>query len=318
MSDVLTMEDFEGMEQSNHNLSSFEILLQVVSVAAKKYDLADINNENIEPNLSRNNVYCKRAQTELVKEKMKPLKFVIRRRHNEDQNLIYYAIKDPSMIHDAKRKSDDLIEAKGSQKLQESVINNSSRKTDTLKRKLEKTISNNEWIEAMEMKRKKNNKKQGSHQNPPPPYLLKEFERKIIDEYGGTRITRVIQKSLSSTDVSKGHSRVTIPCSQVESFRFLDDNEMTQLRFGQSITVPLIHTPRRNGVALPLIETSMEFGQWDLHKDKNDLQKVSYQYVLRTNWNTIVLRDELQQSDTVQIWAFRDVQNKLCMALIKL
>ncbi|KAI9087192.1 hypothetical protein K1719_030827 [Acacia pycnantha] len=123
------------------------------------------------------------------------------------------------------------------------------------------------------------NRRRGS-QNPPTQLasLSKEFERKIIGEYGGTGIRRVIQKYLTETDVSKGHSRVTIPCSQVESFNFLDGREMTNLRLGRSITVPLIHTPTENGMSLPLSETSLEFGQWDLHKDKNDLQKVSYQF----------------------------------------
>ncbi|XP_054800929.1 B3 domain-containing protein At2g32645-like [Prosopis cineraria] len=169
----------------------------------------------------------------------------------------------------------------------------------------------------MEMKRKKKNSEQGSLNPPRPPNLPEEFETKIMGEYGGTRIIRVIQKSLSSTDVSRGHSRVSIPCSQVESFEFLEDDEMTLLRKGQSITVPLIHKPRRNGIPLPLMETSLEFGQWDLHKDKNDIHKVSYQYLLRTNWNTIVSRDELKQRDTVQVWAFRSAQRKLCMALVE-
>ncbi|KAI9087243.1 hypothetical protein K1719_030878 [Acacia pycnantha] len=308
MSDLLTMEDFEGLKQSQHNLSSFEILLQVASVATKKYDLAHMNNENIEPNRGTNYVACKGAQ------------------RNEGQNLTSYDNKATSKMHKVKTKSDeglthdDLIK-EGRQEVQKSVKNKSSRKKiDTLKRKLEETISNEEWIEAIEMKRKKKKNRRRGNQNPPTQLasLSKEFERKIIHEYGGTRITRVIQKYLTETDVSKGHCRVTIPCSQVESFNFLDGEEMTNLRLGRSITVPFIHTLTENGMSLPLSETSLQFRQWDFHRDKNDLQKASYQYVLKTNWNTIVEIDDLRKKDHVQIWAFRDVRNKLCMALVKL
>ncbi|KAI9087164.1 hypothetical protein K1719_030799 [Acacia pycnantha] len=121
-----------------------------------------------------------------------------------------------------------------------------------------------------------------------------------------------------SSSIYGKHCRVTIPCSQVESFKFLDGEEMTNLRLHRSITVHLIHTPSRNGESLRLTKTLLEFGQWDLHKNKKDLKKVSYQYVLKTNWNTIVENDGLKKGDCVQIWAFRDVQNKLCLALVKL
>lgn len=201
----------------------------------------------------------------------------------------------------------------------EPVINESSGKSNTLKRKFEETLSNEEWIKAMEMKRA-NQRKRKSNSNPPSlqPSLAEEYETMILNEYNGTRIIRVIQKCLQATDVSKGHSRVSIPCSQVDSFDFLKKEDMTKLRSGEIITVPLIHKPRENGVALPLSDIPLEFAQWNVHKDKKDPLKVSYQYVLRTNWNKLVLKDELKKGDKIEIWAFRDGHNNLCMALVKL
>ncbi|KAI9087182.1 hypothetical protein K1719_030817 [Acacia pycnantha] len=293
MSGLLTMKDFEGVKQGQHNLSSFEILLQVASVATKKYDLAHDylikeGRQKVQKSVMINTLKRKLEETESNEEWIEAMEMKRKKMKN--------------------RK-------KGSQ--------NPPTPLPSLSKEFETKIiveSNEEWIEAMEMKRKKMKNRRKGSQNPPTPLpsLSKEFETKIIGEYGGTRIIRVIQKYLTETDVSKGHSRVTIPCSQVESFNFLDGGEMTNLRLGRSISVPLIHTPIENGMSLPLSETSLEFGQWDLHKDKKDLQKVSYQYVLKTNWNTIVETDDLRKKDHVQIWAFRDVHNQLCMALVKL
>ena len=107
MPDFLTMEDFEGLNQGQHNLSSFEILLEVASVATKKYDLAHINNENIEPNLGTNDIACKGAQT-LVKDKMKKNpRFVKRRQRNEEQNLTSFENKATSKMHKVETKSDE-------------------------------------------------------------------------------------------------------------------------------------------------------------------------------------------------------------------
>ncbi|KAI9087235.1 hypothetical protein K1719_030870 [Acacia pycnantha] len=294
MSDLLTMEDFEALRQNHHNLSPFEILLEVASVYYKKL------------------VEKKQQPLKIVKTgPNNPLKLKIKRQRNEEENLINHAIKAPSKRHEERLTHEDFIK-EGRQKVQSPV------KTDTRKRKLEET--NEEWIEAMEMKGKNmKNRKRGSQNQPTPlPSLSQEFERKIMSEYGGKRIIRVIQKRLTKTDVNRGHCRVTIPCSQVESFKFLDGEEMTNLRLQRSIIVPLIHTLSRNGVSPPLTKTSLELGQWDLHKNKKDLKKVSYQYALKTNWNTIVENDGLKKGDCVQIWAFRDVDNKLCMALVKL
>ncbi|KAI9087221.1 hypothetical protein K1719_030856 [Acacia pycnantha] len=295
MSDLVTMEDFEALGQNHHNLSPFEVLLEVASVYYKKL------------------VEKKQQPLKIVKTRPNnPLKLKIKRQRNEEENLINHAIKAPSKTHDERLTHEDLIK-EGRQKVQNPVM-----KTDTLKRKLEET--NEEWIEAMEMKRKNMKKrKRGSQNQPtPPPSLSQEFERKIMSVYGGKRIIRVIQKCLTETDVNRGHCRVTIPCSQVESFKFLDGEEMTNLRLQRSMTVPLIHTLTENGMSQALSETSLVLGQWDMHKNKKDLKKVSYQYVLQTNWNTIVENDGLKKGDCVQIWAFRDVDNKLCMALVKL
>ncbi|XP_028799353.1 B3 domain-containing protein At2g31420-like [Neltuma alba] len=180
-------------------------------------------------------------------------------------------------------------------------------------------ITSEEWI------RKFTEKKRREDILDAPP-LPEEFEARIIEKCGGTRPNQIIhiyQKTLYGTDVNKQHGRLTMCCNKIESFEFMKDDEITRLRLGGDIKVPLIHKPKEeeeedNGVALPpLSETTLTFKQWDLHKSDNDPQKISYQYVLNGGWNRIVFEDKLEKGHTIDVWAFRDSEDMLCMALIK-
>ncbi|KAF7803638.1 B3 domain-containing protein [Senna tora] len=157
----------------------------------------------------------------------------------------------------------------------------------------------------------------------PTSSLPEEFQREIAKRSGvspKTSTRMIIQKRLEKTDLNKNHGRISIPCSQVETFEFLTDEEMTCLRKEETITVRLIHKPKKkmkNGMDMPLIETPIGLRQWNLHKSMGDPEKVNPQYVLRTGWNKVVLEDGFVRGDFVQIWAFRDAQDNLSMALVK-
>ncbi|KAJ7971822.1 B3 domain-containing protein [Quillaja saponaria] len=143
----------------------------------------------------------------------------------------------------------------------------------------------------------------------PPPDLPEEFKKKITS-LGGTEIRLVIQKPLFQTDLTTGHSRLSIPVKQVRE-NFLTESERKLLERQEAIEVQLVQ---------PSLEmTSIKLVQWDMHKKTG--RSVSSMYVLRTTWNTVVKVNKLEESDVIQIWSFRvereeNGEEQLYMALV--
>lgn len=79
----------------------------------------------------------------------------------------------------------------------------------------------------------------------------------------------------------------------------------------------LIHKLRKNEVTPSLTKTPLKMRQWDLHKSKGELEKENPQYLFRIIWSKIVLEDELTKGDLLQIFPFRNGQDKLSMGLVK-
>ncbi|KAJ7946638.1 B3 domain-containing protein [Quillaja saponaria] len=144
----------------------------------------------------------------------------------------------------------------------------------------------------------------------PPPDLPEEFMSEI-SKWGGTEVTLVIQKPLFKTDLQRDHGRVSIPVKQIRE-RFLRDYEEEVLENQQEIDVQLIHRRERSGIPI-LRTTNIILRQWDMKKLSG---KVSTTYVLRTTWNDVAKVNGLKPGDVIQIWSFRNKEEKLCLALV--
>ena len=194
-------------------------------------------------------------------------------------------------------------------------LKNKKRKSQLIKDKSERKInrleiSNEQWIEQIRSKKKR---RDNSNVQLPPP-LLEEFQTRIIEKCGESwpnQLTHIYPKKLFESDVNKQHSRISMPLSEMKSFAFLEEKEITLLRQGGAIRVPMIHKPMDS----PLTKLTITFKQWDLHK--NDNEKSSAQYVLYGGWYTIVIEDKFEANQTVDIWTFRDLENQLFLAIAR-
>ncbi|XP_054817788.1 uncharacterized protein LOC129317495 [Prosopis cineraria] len=261
---------------------------------------------------------------------------------NPNPTLIEALLVVVELDHEKSNKGKANVEADSIEKIAKPIIKNNTKKL-SLKKPMRKSLvinnSNNnsskrkvndleipteEWINQLSNKKKI---KEDSSNN--VPLLPDEFKQKINEKcsrFQPTQIIHVYQKKLYSSDVSKNHGRLTMPLNKIESFEFLEHSEITSLRHRENFKVSVIHKPLRendddNGLTSldhPLIvETTLTFAQWDLHKNEDDRQNISYQYVLNGGWNKIVFEDKLQKDDIIDVWAFRDIQNKLCMVVVR-
>ncbi|GLT75153.1 hypothetical protein SLA2020_469000 [Shorea laevis] len=145
----------------------------------------------------------------------------------------------------------------------------------------------------------------------PVPDLPQEFRDKM-KELKCTEPVLLIQKSLTKTDVENGESRLSIPFGQVKTknpSNFLNLDEM------------MIVSSKSNGgvVVKTFIEPSVEvsemvFKKWDMRKSTGN---ASPMFVLINKWNDVRERNQLKKGDVVQVWAFKDVEKKLGLALVK-
>ncbi|KAI9107219.1 hypothetical protein K1719_021828 [Acacia pycnantha] len=224
-------------------------------------------------------------------------------------------LKESKQTVEANSSAEENVESNLSKK-NGKPLKNKKRKSQLINDKSEKKInrldtSNEEWIKQI-----KNKKKRGDNSNAllPPPPLPEEFQTKIIEKCGElwlNQLTHIYHKKLFKTDLNRQHCRISMPLSEMKSFAFLEDEEITLLREGGAIRVPVIHKPMDN----PPTELTITFKQWDLHK--NDNKEPNAQYVLNGGWYTIVTEDKFEANQTVDIWAFRDHENKLCLAIVR-
>ncbi|KAI9070687.1 hypothetical protein K1719_047349 [Acacia pycnantha] len=224
-------------------------------------------------------------------------------------------LKESKQTVEANSSAEENVESNLSKK-NGKPLKNKKRKSQLINDKSEKKInrldtSNEEWIKQI-----KNKKKRGDNSNAllPPPPLPEEFQTKIIEKCGElwlNQLTHIYHKKLFKTDLNRQHCRISMPLSEMKSFAFLEDEEITLLREGGAIRVPVIHKPMDN----PPTELTITFKQWDLHK--NDNKEPNAQYVLNGGWYTIVTEDKFEANQTVDIWAFRDLENKLCLAIVR-
>lgn len=150
------------------------------------------------------------------------------------------------------------------------------------------------------------------------PDLPEAFLNKIKEITNKTDIERadvklLIQKTLSWTDCSDHHSRVTMPQGQIMHKDFLTEEEKG---FLQEKKLP---NEKRKCFQVKIVVPSLK--EWEV---KLGMWKITnWTYVLHgPAWKDIVSENNLNESTRVQVWAYRYVgennENKLCIALVDL
>ncbi|KAI3442950.1 Cyclin N-terminal domain-containing protein [Psidium guajava] len=126
-----------------------------------------------------------------------------------------------------------------------------------------------------------------------------------IREMRGRDVTLVVEKKLTTTDMSRCQSRLSIPRWQIRGETFLGEEEIRILNGKEGITVSLIE---------PCLEVShgLQLKKWNYMSD-------NFSYVLKGRWNGVAhpyQRNELIKDVRIQLWSFR-VHGNLHFCLTK-
>lgn len=128
-----------------------------------------------------------------------------------------------------------------------------------------------------------------------PVELNLPFEYKnFIKAVNGFEELLLIPKALYPTDIAKMENRLSMPLGQIRA-KFLREEEKQDLDQHQM------------ELEVPFIEPSGTFNkaflrQWDMKKASGSKSSM---YVLKKNWNDIVMANKLKEDDVVQVWSFR-------------
>jgi hypothetical protein len=139
-----------------------------------------------------------------------------------------------------------------------------------------------------------------------PPCMPTEFKDKIM-RLQGSDINLVIQKELTITDMKAYQDRLSIPRCQMR-YDFLSKEEQVSLEEKEADGIHF------KGMEVPLIEPDLQVSTIFLKKWKLGSSNC---YMLSKPWIKVAERNQLEPSNTIQLWSFR-VDQKLHLALIKL
>ncbi|KAL6123116.1 hypothetical protein ACLB2K_075639 [Fragaria x ananassa] len=143
-----------------------------------------------------------------------------------------------------------------------------------------------------------------------PNDLPEDLKMKIetlegIESFEKAKMTLVIEKRLFSTDLTDSASRLSMPLKQIKPESFLDEDEIKFLASQHDWPVSVI-SPK-------LEEESLTLRQWNMNKNNGN---VSSSYVLKSGWNEVHQKNQLEKDDVIQVWSFRDVGNNLHFAIV--
>ncbi|XP_050387350.1 B3 domain-containing protein At3g25182-like [Argentina anserina] len=135
----------------------------------------------------------------------------------------------------------------------------------------------------------------------PPPDLPEEYKKMM----NGAKAELVIQKQLFTSDMKPDQNRLSLPWQQILCKEFLRPNEIESLELPKTfLKVPLID-PK---LGKEVISVSM----WQMSSSEEKT------VVLYSNWNYIVTKNGLVRGDLIQIWSFRNDEDRLQLALVVL
>ncbi|KAF3441401.1 hypothetical protein FNV43_RR15315 [Rhamnella rubrinervis] len=317
---MLTKEDFKGFDFKNINCP-WNVLVDVAGVALDHFEQEIAIRQPLVSEKKRKIIAATTSSSNFI---MRRNKALLKPTKEEKQKQVL-VINNKDIAKKSRRHFDyyDI----GVDKFL--MMNNINYSTTPTRKRSRNTISlgdqedgggDTDWEQVMKIKKqKKKNAKPTADENKKKRRMkfvrpdsdecpdLPERFKQAIDELNGRDITLVIQKPLFSTDLSRGHDRLSIPFAQIlASDNFLKPDEMKSLSAKKTIKVPIID-PK-------LDHTTLVMTQWDMEKDNG---KISSQYVLRSKWYKVAEDNNLQEGQVLQVWSFR-VQDSLHIALVVL
>ncbi|GKU89099.1 hypothetical protein SLEP1_g3288 [Rubroshorea leprosula] len=138
------------------------------------------------------------------------------------------------------------------------------------------------------------------------PDLPQEFRDKIKELNCPKEAVFLIQKSLTSTDAAKDQSRLSMPFGQLKN-NFLEIHEKIRANARHGLKVNMFIEPS-------VKESEMVLRRWNMKKKKG---KTSSMYAMINKWNEVRKRNGLEAGDVIQVWAFRNVEEELGLALVR-
>ncbi|GLU21254.1 hypothetical protein SLE2022_374000 [Rubroshorea leprosula] len=138
------------------------------------------------------------------------------------------------------------------------------------------------------------------------PDLPQEFRDKIKELNCPKEAVFLIQKSLTSTDAAKDQSRLSMPFGQLKN-NFLEIHEKIRANARDGLKVNMFIEPS-------VKESEMVLRRWNMKKKKG---KTSSMYAMINKWNEVRKRNGLEAGDVIQVWAFRNVEEELGLALVR-
>ncbi|KAI3822011.1 hypothetical protein L1987_09592 [Smallanthus sonchifolius] len=121
----------------------------------------------------------------------------------------------------------------------------------------------------------------------------------FIRSMGGSEADLVIEKRLTSSDVTSNHGRLLIPVLKVKNPGFLNVDEKMKLGNREDISVWVFDPEKRR--------STLNLAKWRMSNEY---------YVLKTNWNDVVKANGLKEGMVIRVLSFR-VHQKLCFALVR-
>ncbi|CAH8368191.1 unnamed protein product [Eruca vesicaria subsp. sativa] len=127
-------------------------------------------------------------------------------------------------------------------------------------------------------------------------------------------LKKIIEKELSATDVSRGHNRLSMPCSNIIDLGFLS---LTEQRLIAEDEVKKFKTGINAKLVVKFVDSD-DLEEFDVNVRKWRMPKKSgsatYVYNLVTGWNKVVDGCGLGQSHKIRLWSYHS-DGELCFAL---
>ncbi|XP_010556025.1 PREDICTED: putative B3 domain-containing protein At3g49610 [Tarenaya hassleriana] len=138
------------------------------------------------------------------------------------------------------------------------------------------------------------------------PSELPEPMKSIVIGMNGTDVREVGRKSLTFTDLSTNHNRLTIPTGSAPDF--LTPEEKDVLEAHSKIKRPQKRPKNIVLVIDPLGNVyDSNFRKWTMGSDS---------YAWTTCWNGLVAANGLKEEDVIQVWTFRNGSGERCFVIV--
>ncbi|KAK4263206.1 hypothetical protein QN277_028653 [Acacia crassicarpa] len=144
----------------------------------------------------------------------------------------------------------------------------------------------------------------------PISLMLPEMTEKKINEIGGHNIVKILEKKVYQSDLGKTNDRLSIPEKMIllKAEDFIKPEEINLLMTKDPKTNKL------NGIPVLVLDPNLkEFNlvlkRWQM--------TTSITYNLTRRWYDVLKCNNFQVGDVLQLWSFRELDDQLGFALVR-